>query len=553
MRSKVAHVISEVVLFFLLSTAALAAEWKRITDPPAAPQTMLLLTNGDVMALTSDRGPNRGMPDRSQVWMRLSPDPNGDYGSGSWRFTAPMSVPRLFFGSNIVRDTRLIVIGGEYSGIGLQPNWTRTGEAYDPTSDTWQAIAPHPEPQFGDDPTILLDGDRILAGSLFTRNTWVYHYPTDTWEQDPIPKVYNDRSDEETWVKLPGGRILTYDLFQSLRVPNGQFAEIFDPVANTWLPASPTDGTAAGFIPQLSATILGSELGGALRQRSQKMRHRNGTEEVFFIGATGHSAIYNPARNEWRAGPDVLGEARGVTGLFGADDAPAAELPNGHIIFTADAGPISGTFSPPTRFFIYDPESNIISQMSTPFDDHLNNIPAYETRLLVLPTGQILYGDMEREEMWVFTADGTAPGVLRPKVDDVVLGPAGSNSYTVIGRQLNGASSGSSYGDDVESDENYPIVSLTARDGSVFYATTSNWSNTDVGKKGAQTVDFTLHEGIPAKRYRLVISGAGIRSKPFCVRLTAHHLRAASDNASISCQDNHDKNDGKDDMKIANE
>ena len=79
------------------------------------------------------------MEDRSQVWMRLSPDAMGDYSNGSWRFTAPMSIPRLFFASNIVRDTRLIVIGGEYSGIGLQPNWTRTGEAYNPATDTWHA------------------------------------------------------------------------------------------------------------------------------------------------------------------------------------------------------------------------------------------------------------------------------------------------------------------------------------------------------------------------------------------------------------------------------
>jgi len=549
---KTSRVISEIVLIFLLSTTALAAEWNRITDPPAAPSNMLLLTNGEVMTLTSDRGPNIGMPDRSQVWMRLSPDARGDYSSGSWVFTTPMSIPRLFFASNIVRDTRLIVIGGEYSGPNLQPNWTRTGEAYDPATDTWNAIAPHPEQQFGDVPTILLDGDRILAGSLFTRNTWIYHYPTDIWEQDPIPKVYDDRSDEETWVKLPGGRILNYDLFQSIRIPNGQFAEIFDPVANTWLPASPTDGTAAGFIPQLSDDSIGFELGGALLQRSQRIRRRDGTQEVFYIGATGHTAIYNPTRNEWRAGPDILGEARGIKGLFGADDAPAAELPTGHIIFTADAGPISRTFSPPTRFFIYDPESNIISQMSTPFDAHLDNIPAYETRLLVLPTGQILYGDMRGVEMWVFTADGTVPGAFRPKVDDVVLGLAGSNSYTLIGRQLNGASSGSSYGDDVESDENYPIVSLTARDGSVFYATTSNWSNTDVGKQGAQTVDFTIQEGIPAGKYRLVVSGAGIRSKPFCVRLTADQFDTLPDNISISCRDNHDNDDGKDEMNVAN-
>src|SRR5215813_12786188 len=513
---KTSRVISEIVLIFLLSTTALAAEWNRITDPPAAPSNMLLLTNGEVMALTSS---SSGMPDASQVGMRLSPDAQGDYSNGSWRFTAPMSIPRLYFGSNIVRDTRLIVIGGEYSGIGLQQNFTRTGEAYDPATDTWNAIAPHPELRFGDVPTILLDGDRILAGSLTTRNTWVYHYLTDIWEQDPIPKVYDDRSQEETWVKLPGGRILNYDLFQSIRIANGQFAEIFDPVANTWLPASPTDGTAAGFIPQLSDDSIGFELGGALLQRSQRMRRRDGTEEAFYIGATGHTAIYNPARNEWRAGPDILGDANGITGSFGADDAPAAALPTGQIIFAADAGPIRITFSPPTRLFIYDPELNIISQLSTPFDSHLNTIAAFETRLLVLPTGQILYGDMLSREMWVFTADGTAPGALRPKVDDVVLGPADSNSYTLIGRQLNGSSAGSSYGDDVESDENYPIVSLTARDGPVFYATTSNWSNTDVGKQGAQTVDFTIQEGIPLGKYRLVVSGAGIRSKPFCVRL----------------------------------
>ncbi len=190
--------------------------------------------------------------------------------------------------------------------------------------------------------------------------------------------------------------------------------------------------------------------------------------------------------------------------------------------------------------------------MSTPFDDHLDNIHAYETRLLVLPTGQILYGDMQGLEMWLFTADGSAPGALRPKVDDVLRSPGGSNSYTVIGRQLNGASSGSSYGDDVESDENYPIVFLTAGDGSVFYATTSNWSNTDVGKKGAQTADFTLHEGMPEGKYRLVVSGAGIRSKSFCVSFTADRFHGAHHNMSISCQDEHDnKDDGKDEMNIA--
>src|SRR6516165_2384791 len=147
MRSAI-FVTLEIALGLLLPVMSVAADWTRITDPPAAPQNMVLLTNGEVMALTSDRGPNSTMPDRSQVWMRLSPDATGDYSNGSWRFTAPMSIPRLFFASNILRDTRLLVLGGEYSGIGLPNNWTRTGEAYDPASDTWAPIAPHPEAQF---------------------------------------------------------------------------------------------------------------------------------------------------------------------------------------------------------------------------------------------------------------------------------------------------------------------------------------------------------------------------------------------------------------------
>ena len=95
------------------------------------------------------------------------------------------------------------------------------------------------------------------------------------------------------------------------------------------------------------------------------MRHRNGTEEVFYIGATGHPPSTTPPAMNGGRDQTSLAKRTASKGCFGADDAPAAELPNGHIIFTADAGPIRGTFSQPTRFFVYDPESNIISQMLT--------------------------------------------------------------------------------------------------------------------------------------------------------------------------------------------
>src|SRR5262249_58497315 len=105
---------------------------------------------------------------------------------------------------------------------------------------------------------------------------------------------------------------------------------------------------------------------------------------------------------------------------------------------------------------------------------------------------------------------------------------------------------------DGDPEEIAPTLPVTARDGSVFKATPSNWSTPDVGKKGAQTVDFTTQGVIPAEKYRLVVSGAGIRSKPFCVRLTADQFGTLPDNISISCRDNHDNDDGKDEMNVAN-
>ena len=74
---------------------------------------------------------------------------------------------------------------------------------------------------------------------------------------------------------------------------------------------------------------LGYELGPSLRLQDGR---------VFEIGATQHTALYNPIWNTWEAGPDISGTLNGMASPFGADDAPGAILPNGHVIFAADAG-----------------------------------------------------------------------------------------------------------------------------------------------------------------------------------------------------------------------
>ena len=349
--------------------------WTTLTnDAPTAVGLMMQLTDGRIIAQGWDPGDN---------WYVLAPDAFGSYVNGTWLQVASMSIPRLYFASHILQDGRLWLLGGEYTGTPFRARFTNTGEIYEPLTNSWSPITHHPETRFGDDPSMLLPGGRILAGSISTRQTYLYNIATDSWSA-PISKAYNDRSDEEGWVKLAGGSVLNYDLFVS-KATGGSYAEKFDPAANTWSGISPSDGTANGFIPQLSANSVGSELGPPLRLRDGR---------IFIVGATGHTALYDPSTNTWSAGPDVVGTLNGNPAVFGADDAPGAVLINGHVLFAADAGPTLGTFHGPTQLFDFNPTTNTLSSVASP-TPHLDDpdFPCYVLRLLVLPTGQVLMTD----------------------------------------------------------------------------------------------------------------------------------------------------------------
>ena len=364
----------------------------------------------------------------------------------------------------------------------------------------------------GDDPSILLPGGNILVGNLINRNTYIYSPLTNSWASSGM-KVYPDQSDEEGWAKLGNGTVLNYDLFESAAT-GGSYAEIYNPATGTWSSISPSDESAHGAIPQLSGASIGFELGPVLRLQDDRM---------IVIGATQHTALYNPSTNTWAAGPDIMGTLNGVPTPFGADDAPASVLPNGHVIFAADAGPTLGTFSAPTQLFDFNPTTDTISPVSPPIPDpNLPLMPAYPTRMLVLPTGQMLFSD-SRAQIWAYTPDGEPNLALRPVISGIAYN--GGGLFTLTGTQLNGQSAGAAYGDNDQMDSNYPIIRMTNDAGYVFYARSSNWSSTSVdGGTTPETVNFTLNPGVTPGNYSLVVSGAGISSVPVAVNITADQV-----------------------------
>jgi len=153
--------------FFLLASASggQAATWTAVRSlAPSGAGAMMLLTDGTVMIQEADR----------IHWMRLTPDSLGSYANGSWSLNPinPMSIPRLYFASNMLPSGKVFVIGGEYSGTALPRNHSGTGEIYDPVANTWTPISTYPNQtgcpniaQFGG---TLTKGSAIISGILTT-------------------------------------------------------------------------------------------------------------------------------------------------------------------------------------------------------------------------------------------------------------------------------------------------------------------------------------------------------------------------------------------------
>jgi hypothetical protein len=449
-----------------------AAGWTALAhNAPASIGTMELLTDGTVLA--QGAGVNA-------AWYKLTPDATGSYVNGTWSTMASMHDGRLYTATNVLLDGRVFVLGGEYTTSGGN-NWSNTGEVYDPVSNTWTSTPNFLQSQFGDDPGMLMDDGRVLLGYLAGAQTYYYNPGTNSFSVGPT-KLYGEQSDEETWVKLPDGSVLTYNIFT-----NPQTAQKLDPTTNTWV--------AAGNVPVQLETSSGKELGGAVMLMDGR---------VLFLGATNHTAIYTPSTNSWVAGPDIPG------GL-GCNDAPCAILPDGHVIF--DAG-VTPNFANGSSVFDYDPIANTITQITTPaaLTNQLAGAPAYTSRFLMLPNGQALFTSGNGTTLFAYTAAGTAQAAWKPTITSISVS---GNVYTLTGTQITGMSAGASYGDDANMETNYPIVELTDGSGNVYFAKTTNWSTTRVQTGSApETVQFTLPAGLPGGPFNLTVSASGITSDP---------------------------------------
>ncbi len=461
-----------------------AQSWQPLTHQPTfTAGTMLLLTDGTVMV--HHENPNSGFSE----WYKLTPDVNGSYVNGTWSQLASTAANYgpLYFASVVLADGRVIVEGGEQNFSSYV--WTNMGAMYDPIANTWTPMNPPSGwSSIGDASGILLFDGTFMLANCCTRQQALLNLSTMTYTATGSGKF--DENDEEGWTLLPNGKVLAVDAYVDLSDPNGKNSEVYDPGTGSW-------STAGSTVVQLWDSHGSYEVGPA-------MLRPDGT--VFATGANGagagHTSIYNTKNGTWTPGPDF------PNGLDIADG-PAALLPDGNVLVSASPG----VFQLNTFFFEWD-GTQLISVPRTP---HSPTNSSWYGRMLLLPTGQVMYTDGSAD-VEIYTPTGNAyPGIAPSALLTTAVISRGS-SFVLFGNKFNGASHANAYGDDAQSATNYPIVRITnVATGHVFYCRTHGHSTMAVGYPGPTYTHLDVPANVETGQSYLEVVVNGIPSPKYNV------------------------------------
>jgi hypothetical protein len=486
--------------------------WTALPATNAPLSNPLLLTDGSVIVQ------HAGAP----RWSKLTPDSNGSYANGTWSKIAPLPVidgtqyAPLYHSSAVLPDGRVIIMGGEYNNN--VPSWTNLGAIYDPVGNAWVAVSAPPgwgyEPNgtgvIGDAASVILaDGTYLQSACCLLPDGDATLDPASlTWANTGAPRLGNFYQDEQGYMLLPSGMVLTIDIWTDfdfntqLSSGNPTNAELYNPRSGLW---GPTGRTPVSLVDPYECGTF--EIGPAVMRPDGKL--------IAFGANTGckgapskvsPTAIYDTA-GTWRAGPNIPAVCGkdGTTNCTLAD-APAALLPNGNILFAAS----SGYGDRPTHFFEFTTGNTIQQVSDTLFNASTSG--AYYYNFLVLPNGQILATDFSTVAE-VYTPTGAPRAEWAPKITAYPEAVNPGGIYKISGTQFNGLSQGAAYGDDVQGATNYPLVRITNQaTGHVSYARTADHSTMSISPGTAGSTTFTVPGNIESGASVLVVIANGIPS-----------------------------------------
>ena len=521
------EVICEIMCLAMLIAVPLivrAGTWQPLNHQPPMPdikdpQTGAILgSGGAVFPLLLTDGSVIVQNVNSQVFhadgkvFKLKPDINGSYVNGHWSQVASLPYIPSASAQAVLADGRVIIEGGEFTGVFGDFTLTNKGAIYDPVTNSWTRVAPPPffvdlyPPRaafapnpIGDAASVVLPDGTFMLQDKMSRQAALLDLQTMTWTETGTATKF-DLNDEEGWTLLPNGKVLTVDCYTDFTFgliahypTDPTNSELYDPQTSTWVSAGSTINTLT------DRRVF--ETGPAVLRP-------DGT--VFAVGSQGYTSIYDSRTGMWSAGPRL---PRGLNGhRLTAQDAPGALLPNGNVLIAATGGPVHFGFSDPPVYFLEFDGNKLIPQPTIPnaaieFSSSIN--------LLVLPTGEILEADGTKD-IEIYTPDDTTHNPnWEPVIMEAPSAVSRSGSYTITGIRFNGMSQACMYGDEGQNATNYPLVRITnLTTNHVFYSRTHDHSSMAVASDQVVSTHFDVPKTQETGSSELEVVANGIASAP---------------------------------------
>jgi hypothetical protein len=487
---KTSLLVGLIILFFSSSQKIHGqGTWTNLTNlsPNTNDGPLIVLSDGSVLCKTAAGG---GV---GKTWNRLMPPSANNYQSATWGTSTTMINDRKRFSSQVLKDARLYVCGGE-TGAG-----SSLAEIYNPVTNTWSAIG-IPGALVSDAYSEILEDGSVLQtfGSSNSHLCKIYNPTTNVFAAAASSiGVHTDA----TAHKLPDGSILLIDRMIGQN-PN---TERYFPATNTWAFDTPLTFELW--------SVNGPTLGSSIMLPDGR---------IFVVGGNGNTALYTPsgssANGTWAAGPTIPGG-------YAQPDGPIAIGRDGIVLFTASPVPIAGnSHQNPTRFYEFNYNTNTLTQINGPLGLTLPSNTSNQTHLVNLPTGQILMGIEGSNQYYLYTPAGSGLSTLRPTITSW---EATCNSYMLYGTKFNGKSLGSGEGGEGQNATNYPMVRLSSG-ATIYFARSFNWNSTLPNSTGADTTEFILPASLPNGSYNLAVIVNGLNNLGTNTFTTYPQLTSAS-------------------------
>jgi hypothetical protein len=240
-----------------------------------------------------------------------TPPPAADI--GSWKATGSMSTPRWQFTATVLRDGRVLVVGGRATPDESGPHAVglASAELYDPRTRAWTATGSLHSPRAQHTATLLLDGRVLVEGGICPGTAGKGCPPQFSRELDP------------------SGAVAT--------------AELYDPRTGKW------NVTGSMTTPRAwhTATLLAD--GTVLVAGAEHADDNFGWPEPFARGILPSTERYDPRTGKWTASGSMT-RAR--------TDQVAALLSNGKVLVAGGFGPLTAaTHGALASADIYDPST----------------------------------------------------------------------------------------------------------------------------------------------------------------------------------------------------